>query len=142
MAVLDEGTGTVVAGDALGLRVRGAGPYPALPPPEVDPPAGQRSLDRLEELRPALLCTAHFGPVPDPGEAIAGARRQLALAAEAAEAAPDRDALAEELDGRIPMAASMGDPGAVALLERLGWAPQTVDGLWAWAERSRRAAVG
>ena len=142
MAVLDEESGTVVAGDALGLRFRGAGPYPALPPPEVDPPAGQRSLDRLEELRPALLCTAHFGPVPDPGEAIAGARRQLALAAEAAEAAPDRDALAEELDGRIPMAASMGDPGAVALLERLGWAPQTVDGLWAWAERSRRAAVG
>ncbi|MGE0027337.1 MAG: MBL fold metallo-hydrolase [Thermoleophilia bacterium] len=135
MAVLDETTGTVIAGDALGLRFHGAGAYPALPPPEIDPPAGQASLDRLDELRPTAVCPAHFGPVPDPSEAIEDARRQLALAAEAARAAPDRDALAGDLERAIPMAASIGDPEAVALLERLGWAPQTVDGLWAWSRR-------
>lgn len=141
MAVLDEATGTVMTGDALGLRFHGAGAYPALPPPEVDPPAGQASLDRLEELRPTVLCPAHFGPVPDPGAAIADARRQLALAAEAAAAAPDRDALAAELARVLPMAASIGDPDAVALLDRLGWAPQTVDGLWAWSQRERRGLL-
>ena len=138
MAVLDEASGAVMAGDALGLRFRGAGPYPALPPPEIDPPAGLASLDRVEALRPTALCPAHFGPVPEPGEAIADARRQLALAAEAARAAPDPGALAAGLERAIPMAASLGDPGAVALLERLGWAPQTVDGLWAWSRRERR----
>lgn len=138
MAVLDEATGTAIAGDALGLRFRGAGAYPALPPPEIDPPAGQASLDRLDELRPTALGLAHFGRVPDPAEAIEDARRQLALAAEAARAAPDRDALAEDLERAVPMAASIGDPGAVALLGRLGWAPQTVDGLWAWSRREQR----
>jgi glyoxylase-like metal-dependent hydrolase (beta-lactamase superfamily II) len=137
MAVHDEATGTVVAGDAVGLRFRGAGPYPALPPPEVDPDAGAASLDRIAALRAATLCPAHFGPVPDPQEAIEDARRQLALAAEAATAAPDRDALAAALEREMPMAGSLGDPEAVALLERLGWAPQTVDGLWAWRLRRR-----
>ena len=111
MAVLDEASGAVMAGDALGLRFRGAGPYPALPPPEIDPPAGLASLDRVEALRPTALCPAHFGPVPEPGEAIADARRQLALAAEAARAAPDPGALAAGLERAIPMAASLGEPG-------------------------------
>lgn len=141
MAVLDEATGTAIAGDALGLRFRGAGAYPALPPPEIDPPAGRASLDRLDELRPTAVCPAHFGPVPDPAEAIEDARRQLALAAEAARVAPDRDALAEGLERAVPMAASIGDPGAVALLERLGWVPQTVDGLWAWSRREQRGLL-
>ena len=141
MAVVDEATGTVAAGDALGLRFRGAGPYPALPPPEVDLAAGQASLDRLEALRPAVLCPAHFGPVPDPGEAIADARRQLALAEEAARVAPDRDGLAADLERAMPMAASLGDPDAAALLDRLGWAPQPVDGLWAWIQRSRKGLL-
>jgi hypothetical protein len=69
--------------------------------------------------------------------------RQLTLVAEAAAAAPDRDALAAELERRLPMEASLADPDAIAILGRLGWAPQTVDGLWTWAERSRtRSAAG
>ena len=137
MAVLDESTGTVFAGDAAGLRFPGAGPYPALPPPDVDPVAGDRSLAALAALRPPLFCPAHFGPVDDAAEAIAQARRQLAVAAEVAMAAPDRDALAAALERRLPMAESLGDPGAARLLDRLGWAPQTVDGLAAWAQAAR-----
>ncbi|HTI32382.1 MAG TPA: MBL fold metallo-hydrolase, partial [Miltoncostaea sp.] len=141
MAVQDEASGTVIAGDAAGLRFRGAGPYPALPPPEIDVDAGAASLDRIAELRPTTLCPAHFGPVPDAAEAIDDARRQLALAAEAARAAPDRDALAAALERAVPMGESLGDPDAVALLERLGWAPQTVDGLWAWRQRRREGSA-
>ena len=141
MAVLDEASGAVIAGDALGLRFRGAGPYPALPPPRSTSPAGLASLDRVEALRPTALCPAHFGPVPEPRRGDRRRARQLALAAEAARAAPDRGALAAGLERAIPMAASLGDPGAVALLERLGWAPQTVDGLWAWSRRERRRVI-
>jgi glyoxylase-like metal-dependent hydrolase (beta-lactamase superfamily II) len=142
MAVLDEATGTVLAGDAVGLRFRGAGAYPALPPPEVDLPAGRASLDRLDEMRPAVLCPAHFGPVPDPAAAIDDARRQLALAAEAARAAPGRDALAARLEELLPLGPTLGDPAAAALLGRLGWAPQTVDGLWGWSVRQRELLSG
>jgi hypothetical protein len=86
---------------------------------------------------------AHFGPVPDPGEALDAAMRQLTLAAEAAAAAPDRDALATDLEALMPLEASLADPDAIAILGRLGWAPQTVDGLWAWAGRTRaRPAAG
>ena len=137
MAVLDEATGTVLAGDAAGLRFAGAGPYPALPPPDIDPVAGDRSLAALAALGPTRLCPAHFGPVDDPQEAIAAAREQFAVAAEVAMAAPDRDALAADLERRLPMAETLGEPRAVRLLDALAWAPQTVDGLAGWARTAR-----
>jgi glyoxylase-like metal-dependent hydrolase (beta-lactamase superfamily II) len=132
MSVVDEVTGTVFAGDALGVRFPRAGLYPALPPPDVDPAAGDRSLAALAALAPALLCLAHFGPVDDPAAAIAEARRQLALCAESAAGAADRDAVARALEQRLPFAASVGDEAAVARWRRLGWGEATIDGLLAW----------
>ena len=135
MAVHDEASGAVIAGDALGLRFRGAGPYPALPPPEIDPtPPAWPAWTRVAGAAAHGALPGALRPGPGPGEAIADARRRLALAAEAARAAPDPGALAAGLERAIPMAASLGDPGAVALLERLGWAPQT------WTACGRGAA--
>ena len=59
MAVLDEASGTVLAGDAVGARFLGGGLYPTLPPPDVDLAAGVASLDRLPALAPRA-------PVPRP----------------------------------------------------------------------------
>ena len=132
MSVLDEATGTVFAGDALGVRFPRTGLYPALPPPDIDPAAGDRSLGRLAELAPALLCLPHFGPVDDAAGAIAEARRQLALCAESAAGAPDREEVARALEQRLPFAATVGDEAAVARWRRLGWAEDTIDGLLAW----------
>lgn len=134
MSVLDEATGAMLAGDALGVRFAGAGLYPALPPSEIDLDAGDASLARLEALRPTSVHPSHFGAVPDPLEAIDTARRQLALVREAAEAATDAAALAAEVERRLPLEASVGDAAALALWRRLGWAQANIDGVAGWME--------
>lgn len=137
MAVVDERTGTVLAGDALGLRLRNAGPYPTLPPSDIDPPAGRRSLARIRELAPPVVAVSHFGPVPDPQEALDAADEQLATVESVALAAPDRAALQAALEARMPVAETVRDPDALALLARTGWPAQSVDGLLGWAARAR-----
>lgn len=139
MSVLDEGTGTVLAGDAVGVRMPGAGLYPALPPPEVDLAAGDASLARLEDVRPTALCLAHFGPVPDPAAELAEARRQGALLAEAGRANPRREDLAAAVEAGLPLEATVGEPGALERWRGLGWADATVEGIAGWAERERAA---
>ena len=134
MAVVDEATGTVLAGDALGVRFPDAGLYPALPPSEIDLDAGDASLARLEELRPVRVCPSHFGEVPDPMEALALARRQLALVREAAGVAAGPAALAAEVERRLPLAASVGSAAALERWRRLGWAEANVDGIAGWME--------
>jgi glyoxylase-like metal-dependent hydrolase (beta-lactamase superfamily II) len=141
MSVHDESTGTVLAGDALGVRFPGAGLYPALPPPDIDLEAGDASLVRLAGLAPERVCVSHFGPVGDPRATIDGARRQLALMREATIAAgPDPAAIAPAIERRLPLAATVSDPAAVALLRRLGWAEANALGLAGWAARQDRPA--
>lgn len=139
MCVLDEAGGAVLAGDAVGVRMPGAGLYPALPPPEIDPVAGDASLARLADLAPTALCLGHFGPVPDPAADIDLARRQLALAAEAGRRHRERGALARAIEGAIPIAPSVGDAAALARWRALGWAEASVEGVGAWADREREA---
>jgi glyoxylase-like metal-dependent hydrolase (beta-lactamase superfamily II) len=134
MAVLDEATGTVLAGDAVGVRFPGSGLYPALPPPDVDPAAGDRSLARLAEIAPERLQLAHFGSAGDPAEALALARRQLALMAEAGRAGPERAAIAAAVERLLPLGPAVGEAAAQARWERLGWASANIDGLGVWAE--------
>jgi glyoxylase-like metal-dependent hydrolase (beta-lactamase superfamily II) len=136
MSVLDEASGTVLAGDAVGVRFADGGLYPALPPPEIDLAAGMASLDRLAELSPQRLCLGHFGPVADPLADLALAREQLARAAAAAAiAGADRQALREELARALPLDAAVADPAALARWRSLGWAETNVDGLAGWLAR-------
>lgn len=131
MSVLDEATGTVLAGDALGVRLGGGGLYPALPPSDVDLAAGRASLDRLAAIAPERVLLAHYGSAGDPLEAIDLARRQLGLVERAARDAPP-DALAASIEERLPLAATVGEPDGVALWRRLGWAEANVDGVAGW----------
>jgi glyoxylase-like metal-dependent hydrolase (beta-lactamase superfamily II) len=138
MSVLDEATGTVLAGDAVGVRFPGGGLYPALPPPDIDLEAGDRSLALLAALAPARICLAHFGPVPDPQEELALARELLARAGEATRAAVAAGGgtgrIAAEIDRLLPLEAAVRDPVVVDRWRRLGWADANVDGLAGWAE--------
>lgn len=132
MAVVDERTGTVLAGDALGVRMGGGGLYPALPPSEIDLDAGDASLARLEALRPSRVSPSHFGDVDDPMEALALARRQLALVREAAEAARGPEGLAAEIERRLPLAPTVGEGRPLELWRRLGWAEANIAGVAGW----------
>lgn len=144
LAVLDEATGTVMAGDALGVQLAGAGLYPAIPPPEFDLTQSLETLERLAGLAPETLLLGHYGPVPDPQEAIALARLQQTIAAETAWDAwqsDGADAIAGAVGQALPLEATVRSPAAIAVWERLGWARNNAAGLARWAERRSATKV-
>ena len=70
-AYLDDATGTVFTGDALGVRLPDVGAIrPATPPPEFHLEKTIASIRRIESLGPTQLCPTHFGPVEAPVEAL------------------------------------------------------------------------
>jgi glyoxylase-like metal-dependent hydrolase (beta-lactamase superfamily II) len=81
-AFLDDSTGTLFAGDALGVRLPDIGIVrPATPPPEFHLEKAISSIERLRTLRPDSLCLTHYGPAEDASvdetcdEAIGALRR-------------------------------------------------------------------
>ena len=81
---LHGGTGDAYVGDVAGVRIppREFTVAPT-PPPDIDVPAWERSLDAVTQLRPRRLCLTHFGRTG----AVA---RQLALVRERLRANADR----------------------------------------------------
>ncbi len=133
--LLDPAVGAVIAGDAVGVEFPGSHLYPAVPPPDIDLAAGVRSLDRLAGLAPEHLLLGHFGPAPDPAASIDTARRQWRLLAEAGRAASGPADVGAQIERRLPLEATVGDPEALAVWRWLGWAEANVDGVAGWAAR-------
>lgn len=80
LAYLHVDSGTLLAGDALGIVLAPAAPtHPATPPPSVQVNAWFDSLDRLEQLGPDAVGVAHFGIHED----AAGRIEQMRAALEA-----------------------------------------------------------
>jgi glyoxylase-like metal-dependent hydrolase (beta-lactamase superfamily II) len=93
-AVLDEQTGTLMVGDAVGVQLPGLGELrPATPPPDFDMELAIASLHRFSELRPELLVLTHYGPVADAQQTLVEAedamRRWVAVAEAAMAGTPD-----------------------------------------------------
>jgi glyoxylase-like metal-dependent hydrolase (beta-lactamase superfamily II) len=66
LAVLDEQTGTLLVGDAVGVRLPEIGELrPATPPPDFDLDQATASLRRFGELHPERVVLTHYGPVAD-----------------------------------------------------------------------------
>jgi glyoxylase-like metal-dependent hydrolase (beta-lactamase superfamily II) len=85
-AVLDEQTGTLLVGDAVGVRLPDAPILrPAAPPPDFDLEQAVSSLHRFAELRPQQVVLTHYGPVPDPMGTLAEAEQTLRSWVEVAE---------------------------------------------------------
>ena len=62
-AYLDDHSGTVFTGDAIGVRLQGVDLVrPATPPPEFHLPKAIESIERVRGLRPESLALTHFGP--------------------------------------------------------------------------------
>lgn len=77
-AVLDEHTGTLLVGDAVGVRLPDMPVLrPAAPPPDFDLEQAVASLHRFSELAPERLVLTHYGPVPDPAATLAEAEAVL-----------------------------------------------------------------
>lgn len=61
-AYLDDGTGTVFTGDAVGVRLQGIDIVrPATPPPEFHLEKAVASIERIRAVRPDSLSLTHFG---------------------------------------------------------------------------------
>ena len=85
-AVLDEQTGTLLVGDAVGVLLPDLGVLrPATPPPDFDLEQASSSLRRFAELRPERLVLTHYGPVADPAATLAEAEEMLHSWVEVAE---------------------------------------------------------
>lgn len=70
-AYLDDSTGMVFTGDAVGVRLPDLGVVrPATPPPEFHLPKAIESIRRIQALGAASLCLTHFGPVDGNVDAI------------------------------------------------------------------------
>ena len=77
-AVLDEQTGTLLVGDAVGVLLPDIGILrPATPPPDFDLEQAIHSLHRFAELRPKQMVLTHYGPVADAQATLAEAEEML-----------------------------------------------------------------
>lgn len=77
-AVLDSHTGTLLVGDAVGVRLPDSGVLrPAVPPPDFDLEQAVTSLRRFAALRPTQVVLTHYGTVPDPLATLDEAERVL-----------------------------------------------------------------
>lgn len=62
-AYLDESSGTMFTGDAMGVRLADIGVFrPATPPPEFNLELALSSIDRIRKVSPTSVCLTHFGP--------------------------------------------------------------------------------
>ncbi len=77
-AVLDEQTGTLLVGDAVGVQLPDGGVLrPATPPPDFDLEQAVSSLRRFAALRPEQVVLTHYGPVDDGSATLAAAEELL-----------------------------------------------------------------
>lgn len=139
MAVLDETTGAVMAGDALGVQFPGSGLYPATPPPEFDLDAALATLAALGDVDPTTLLLAHFGPVPDAALALglaAERQRAIAEAARMGWRTGGAAGVAAAVEAELPLAATVGDESALRRWRWLRWGENNISGLARWMERS------
>jgi glyoxylase-like metal-dependent hydrolase (beta-lactamase superfamily II) len=76
---LDPAEGTLLAGDAVGVRIQPASfVLPPTPPPDIDLEAWERTLREIERRDPQRLALIHFGVAHDVGRHLAELRERLA----------------------------------------------------------------
>ena len=107
--------GTLYGGDTAGVRiVPGRFVFAPTPPPEVDLPAWERSLDELERRAPARLAVTHFGVFEDVERHLAALRETMHAWAERVAHGMDEETFVAA--ARADVAAS--DPDEVGAYDR------------------------
>lgn len=118
----DEGAGDLFTGDAAGVSLPGSRYVrPPTPPPELDVPAWDQTLERLRALRPRRLLLTHFGSHTWADELLAQLQRRLHTAVEcvrtALDAGLDEAAITDRL--RAAAEAEMGKADGAEAARRL-----------------------
>jgi glyoxylase-like metal-dependent hydrolase (beta-lactamase superfamily II) len=137
LALHDNDSGLLFAGDAVGVRLPDVGVLrPATPPPDFDLDQAITSLRRFADRHPAGIALAHFGLVPDPGEILDEAQETLTRWAEVAETAwrEDRD-IAEALEAEFAHDLDDVDPAQRDKLETLNGIHSNAAGFRRWLEQ-------
>lgn len=77
-AVLEEQSGVLMVGDAVGVLLAEVGTLrPATPPPDFDLELAIASLHRFRSIAPSRLVLTHYGPVADADSTLVQAEDQL-----------------------------------------------------------------
>ncbi len=77
VAYFEEASATAWVGDVGGIRIPPGSPIPVTPPPDIDIPTWNESMDRVLAWGPRRIVPTHFGPSDDPGAHFAELRRAL-----------------------------------------------------------------
>ncbi len=139
LGFLDSESGLLFAGDAVGVKLPGAGALrPATPPPDFDLDLALHSLRRFAEHRPAGIALAHYGLIPgDPLELLDDAEMRLnAWAAEATRAWRAGEDIAAALESRFAAEDDGVDPAQRARLDVLNGFHSNAAGFRRWLETS------
>lgn len=146
-AVLDETTGTLLVGDAVGVKLPDIGVLrPATPPPDFDLEQATASLRKFREVHPSQVVLTHYGPVDAPDDTLAEAEdvmhRWVAVAEAtlAAQADVGIDAVAAALADAFAAPPAGLSPEVLEKLEVLNGVHSNATGIVRYLNR-RAAAV-
>lgn len=141
LAWLDEATGAMVCGDALGIQLQ---PHeavrPATPPADFSFDETVASIDRIRAIEPDSLWVAHFGQVagtPDEicDRSVEALRRWHELFLEAQADSPDREGIIRRFNTALSAGFEPVTPEVSRQLEAITPAWLNVDGMLLEAER-------
>lgn len=96
VSYLDEHTGVAFVGDTAGVRVSGECLIAPTPPPDIDLPAWEASLDCIAAWQPVALFLTHFGPATPAQPHLSRFREVLRAAADLARGLLERPGTDEE----------------------------------------------
>jgi glyoxylase-like metal-dependent hydrolase (beta-lactamase superfamily II) len=139
LALQDSDSGALFVGDAVGVRLPGAGVLrPATPPADFDLALALDSLSRFAACAPSALALAHYGALPgSPSEALAEAAESLQDWASVARAAWQSGGDVEEaLRSRFGPELDALPAGQRERVETLNGIHSNAEGLKLWLARS------
>ena len=148
-AYIDDATGAMFTGDALGVRLQGVPIVrPATPPPEFKLELAVASIERIRETAPTELWPTHFGRVEGEvaetcDEAISALRRWGDWIADARRDTRDVDEIAERVRAADrDFASGRLEPEHVERLEQTTSYRMNVQGYMRFFDKKEQAASG
>ncbi len=139
IGVLETGSGVLLVGDAVGVKLPGAGPLrPATPPDDFDLALAIGSLHKFCELQPRQLILTHFGSAGEPGQVLGEAEEQLriwtTIASGAYQERPEVDHIERALRQRLGQPEG-ADPTRLPAADTLNGIRSNAAGMFGWLER-------